>query len=461
MKHAALFLFLILALCAGSSRAQEAETSFSLNIDRSETINLPQPADTVFIANPDIADVQVISPTVITVYGRHAGETSLVASKKDGTILLKRKITVNQDVQRLQNVLGEMLPKIQALPVPGGIVLNGQAQSSAEAADAKSIARKFLPGDKDEVINRMKVAREEQILLRVRIAEVSKNVNKLFGVNWDSIGLMAGATFGLKSGFDFIGSSLANNPTRFAGGVADRFTRSKDNNGIYLGYNKGGYAVNALVDALAEDGLATLLAEPSLVAKSGETATFLAGGEFPIPIPQQNGAIAITFKPYGVSLSFTPTLVGKNRISLQVRPEVSELTDTGSIVLNNITIPALLTRRAETTIELGSGQSFAIGGLIRSYQNNDVRKYPFLGDLPIIGALFRSTRFQNDQSELVILVTPYLVQASSQPLASPLDGYSPADDVGRIFNGETYQPGIPNQPRRVGETLQGPVGFTE
>jgi pilus assembly protein CpaC len=343
-----------------------------------------------------------------------------------------------------------MLPKIRALPVPGGIVLSGEAESSAQAADAQRIAKRFIAKEKDsEVINRLKVVGSEQIQLRVRVAEVSKSVNKVFGINWENL-ITAGAfTFALGVGADFISADAPNT-----------FNRTEGNNAAFFSYRSGPFNVNGMIDALADDGLVTLLAEPNLTAKSGETATFLSGGEYPIPVPQQNGAITIVYKPYGVSLSFTPTVVGTDRISVHVRPEVSELTDAGSIaILDGITIPALLTRRAETTIELGSGQTFAIGGLLRSTQSNDIRKFPFLGDMPVLGALFRSTSFRNNQSELVILVTPYLVRPSSQPLATPVDGYAPANDVDRIVWGYSHAEGIPNKPKSMGVNLEGPVGF--
>ena len=458
MKSALLSLLLAFAFIMSPITGVRAEEEpLVLSIDHSENIKLQEPADTVFIASPDIADVQVVAPTVITIYGRKQGETSVTASKKDGTILLKRRIVVDQDLGKLQNVLGSM-PKIKALPVPGGIVLKGEASSSREAADAQRIARKFLGNDKEEVINHLRLKNDEQIQLRVRVAEVSKNISKTFGINWDTISLAGGITLGLKSGASFLSDAILRNSN--VSNAADRYARSNVNNGIYAGYNGNGYAMNGLIDALAQDGLVTLLAEPNLTAKSGETATFLAGGEFPVPVPQQNGAITITFKPYGVSLAFTPTVLGKDRISIQVRPEVSELTTSGSISLNNIAIPALLTRRAETTVELGSGQSFAICGLIRSYQNNDVSKYPFLGDIPVLGALFTSTRFRNSETELVIIVTPYLVKPSSEQLAAPTDGYAPANDVDRILLGKTYSNSVPNEPRNMGEILQGPVGYS-
>ncbi|MDX1922140.1 MAG: type II and III secretion system protein family protein [Alphaproteobacteria bacterium] len=457
MKSALVSLLLLFVVIIAPAIAGAEEEPLILSVDRSENIKLQEPADTVFIASPDIADVQVVAPNVITIYGRKQGETTVTASKKDGTILLKRKIVVDQDLGKLQNVLGSM-PKIKALPVPGGIVLNGEAASSREAADAQRIAKRFLGNDKEEVINHLRLKNDEQIQLRVRVAEVSKNISKTFGINWDAISLAGGITLGLKSGASFLSDTILRNSN--VSNAADRYSRSNVNNGVYAGYNGNGYSINGLIDALAQDGLVTLLAEPNLTAKSGETATFLAGGEFPVPVPQQNGAITIEFKPYGVSLAFTPTVLGKDRISIQVRPEVSELTTSGSISLNNIAIPALLTRRAETTVELGSGQSFAIGGLIRSYQNNDVSKYPFLGDIPVLGALFTSTRFRNSETELVIIVTPYLVKPSSEQLAAPTDGYAPANDVDRILLGKVHSNSVPNEPRNMGEILQGPVGYS-
>jgi pilus assembly protein CpaC len=190
---------------------------------------------------------------------------------------------------------------------------------------------------------------------------------------------------------------------------------------------------------LAEkDGFVTTLAEPNLTALSGETASFLAGGEFPIPISQSLGAISIEYKQYGVGLAFTPVVLADGRISMRVRPEVSELSNEGAVRLNNYLVPALTTRRAETTVELGSGQSFMIAGLLRNHNTNDINKAPFLGDLPIIGALFRSTAFRRDETELVIIVTPYLVRPSSGPLAAPTDGLRLPNDAQEVFMGQTF-----------------------
>jgi pilus assembly protein CpaC len=194
----------------------------------------------------------------------------------------------------------------------------------------------------------------------------------------------------------------------------------------------------ATLDLAQTDGLVSTLAEPTLTALSGETASFLAGGEFPIPIAQGNQAISIEYKQYGVGLAFTPVVLADGRISMRVRPEVSELSDAGAVSLGGYKVPALTTRRAETTVELGSGQSFMIGGLLQNHNSNSVNKAPFLGDLPILGTLFRSTSFQRDETELVIIVTPYLVRPSSAPLALPTNGYRAPTDPQQLLLGQTY-----------------------
>jgi pilus assembly protein CpaC len=192
------------------------------------------------------------------------------------------------------------------------------------------------------------------------------------------------------------------------------------------------------LDLLENDGIVSTLAEPNLTALSGETASFLAGGEFPIPVSQGNSAVTIEYKEYGVGLAFTPIVLADGRISLRVRPEVSQLSDAGSLKFGGFTVPALTTRRAETTVELGSGQSFMIAGLLQNSNSNSIEKTPFLGDLPVLGALFRSTSFRRDETELVLIVTPYLVKPSSSQLALPTDGYRSPDDVKRNFLGQTY-----------------------
>jgi pilus assembly protein CpaC len=200
-----------------------------------------------------------------------------------------------------------------------------------------------------------------------------------------------------------------------------------------------GMDLAAAIDLAEADGLVSTLAQPNLTAISGETASFLAGGEIPIPLSQGLGAVSVEFKQYGVSLSFTPTVLGDGRISIRVRPEVSQLTDAGSVRLNGFTIPGITTRRAETTVELGSGQAFMIGGLMSNGQNSNVDKAPFLGDLPVLGALFRSNGFKRNETELMIVVTPYLVKpVSPQQIALPTAGLKSATDAERLIAGQTF-----------------------
>jgi pilus assembly protein CpaC len=244
-------------------------------------------------------------------------------------------------------------------------------------------------------------------------------------------------TSGFKFGFAQ-GQGIYLPPPTDTSGALPGFLRSTIGSTITGSGKLFGLDILSSLDIAANDGLATILAEPNLTALTGETASFLAGGEFPIPISATLGSIGIEYKEYGVSLSFTPIVLSDGRISMRVRPEVSELTDNGSVELNGYVIPGLTTRRAETTVELGSGQSFMIAGLLKNTARNDINKAPFLGDLPILGSLFRSTKFQREETELVIVVTPYLVRPTSGQIPLPTDGYRSPSDLARDFGGQIY-----------------------
>ncbi len=426
-------LVLLLALALGApafASAAPRARLLAVNVDHGTTLTFSAPAASVFIANPDIADVQVMSPTSVLVFGKRVGETTFLASDASGTTLEQRTVSVTQDLSDLRRELEAAIPgnKIRAAALPNGIVLTGDAKDPASVADAYKLAQRYL-GAGGDIINRIRVSGSNQIQIRVRFAEVARSVDSSLGFNWQNLGTVSGFAFGVATGVSGLttGNSILN--TR-----PNNTALSLPNNVIGLSHAGGHFNVNALIDALAQDGLITILAEPNLTAMSGETANFLAGGEFPIPIPQGNGTISIQFKNYGISLAFTPTLIGDQRISLHVKPEVSELTSAGSIILNNISVPALTTRRAETTVEVASGQSFAIAGLIDNKQSQTVNKYPLLGDLPILGSLFRSDRFQNGQTELVIIITPYIVRPSGEQLALPTDGFSPPSEADRLLD---------------------------
>jgi pilus assembly protein CpaC len=251
------------------------------------------------------------------------------------------------------------------------------------------------------------------------VAEVSRQANEVLGFNWESFASIGKGVVGLATGNPVFTDANPRQVIARQGGV--------DN--LLAGYRDSHADINVLIDALQQKGLVTVLAEPNLTAVTGEPASFLAGGEYPIPVPQPGGQnqITIEYKKYGVSLDFVATVLEGGRISLNVRPEVSQLSAAGAITLNGINVPALTTRRAETTVELGSGQSFAIGGLLQNTVNQDVKKFPGLGDMPVLGTLFRSKRFQKNESELVIIVTPYLVKPVDQKLATPTDLLKPVE----------------------------------
>lgn len=421
-----LLLFLLLSPCV---QAGSATPTLNISVDHGVPLTLSAPATSVFIANPDIADVQVMSPTSIMIFGKRTGETTFMASDSNGRTLAQRTVVVLQDLSGLRQELDAAIPgnKIKLQTLPNGIVMTGEARDAGAVADAYRLAQRYLSAGGD-IINRIKVVGSNQINIRVRFAEVSRSIDNTLGFNWDSIGNVGGFAFGIASG-SAIGSGSSILSTR-----PNNSGLNQSNNIIGLSKTGQHFNVNGVIDALAQDGLVRILAEPNLTAMSGETASFLAGGEFPNPIPQGNGTISIEYKKYGISLQFTPTLISEDRINLHVKPEVSKLTSNGTVIINNFSLNALTVRKAETTVEVASGQSFAIAGLMDNDQTQTINKYPLLGDLPILGDLFRSDRFQNGQTELVIIITPYIVKPSSdQQMALPTDGYSPPSETDRLF----------------------------
>jgi pilus assembly protein CpaC len=459
-----------------------------IEVGKGLLINLQHDADTVFVADPTVADVQVKSPKLIYLYGKEPGNTSLYAVDAQQTVLLSRPVSVKRDVSELQSALHQLAPdgNVRVSSVNKSLVLSGNVGSSVTAEEARHLASTFVT-DENQLVNHVTVSSPYQVNLRVRIAEVTRTVTKELGINWETMLRTGGFAFGVATGNPVMGvtSSSTSNvvtnnylPGVAASGVsgASYFTRNAGAGGTgtdsYIaGYNSSHANVNTVIDALDQNGLVNILAEPSLTAMSGETASFLAGGEFPIIIPAGSlGQTTVEFKQYGVSLAFTPLVLNGGRISLRVRPEVSQLTNTGAVEISGINIPALTTRRTETTVELASGQSFAIGGLLQNNMNDTVNKIPGLGDLPILGPLFRSTQFQRNETELVIIVTPYLVQPSDQRIATPLDGFRPPHDEDLYLNGQTSHtpPGgvtppvsataatTPTAPRG----LIGPAGYT-
>jgi pilus assembly protein CpaC len=429
---------------------------------------LPAPATNVFIADPTVADVQVANPTHVFVFGKKAGRTSLYALGVDGILLRSAAVEVFNPTARAQQ-LTTATPGSSDIHVgntANGLVLEGTASDPAAAAMAERSAAENAP-DKAVIDDRVKVRSSAQVMLRVRIAEVDRTVTKQFGINWNGFLQAGSAYYGIYTGRTiFTAATGATGLAQFQ--PANPLQSAGQPGSIFAGVTGTQGGIDGVIDALAEEGLVTILAQPTLTALSGESASFLAGGEFPIPVSQALGVTTIDFKSYGVSLNFVPTVLAENHISLHVKPEVSQISSQGAITISGLQIPALTVRRADTTVELGSGQSLVIGGLLQDNDSNDIQRYPGLGDLPVLGALFRSTSFQHNESELLIVVTPYIVQPISDPrsMRYPTDAWQPASDLERIMYGfiaspnpRTPLPGSPLPQSSTAPHLLGAAGF--
>ncbi|HEY1607954.1 MAG TPA: type II and III secretion system protein family protein [Paraburkholderia sp.] len=434
-----------LAFAAGTSHAapalHHAQTSVQTDTASAETpgaslevgagkgvmLRLPAPATAVFVADPDVADVHVPNPQSVFVLGKKAGTTTLYALGANNKTLLQRTVVVNTDVAYLRQLLATRFPSLDlhVEAAPGSLLVSGQVPT---AADADTVIQTLTPfvHDKESLINRLSVTQALQVNLHVRIAEVDRTVTQQLGVNWSTVGGMWGNVVGgVVSGRAF--SSGSGSSTTYSAASSNAFS-------TLLGFSGSKGSIQAMIDALDQEGLITMLAEPNLTAMSGETASFLAGGEFPIPVAQSGssgGSIGVEFKQFGVSLNFTPTVLADNRISLKVNPEVSQLDSTASVTTNGVTIPGLSVRRLSTTVELGSGQSFAIGGLLQSNASDTLSALPGIGSLPVLGKLFSSRSYQDSKTELVVIVTPYLVNPTDgNRLRTPLDTLiSPSSDI--------------------------------
>jgi pilus assembly protein CpaC len=448
---------------AAADIVQTSPQHIALEVREGTLIRLDHPASNVFIADPDIADVQIKSPTLIYVFGKAPGETSLYAIGNDDKVLFNGLVAVGHDVTRLKEALHLLLPDsdIKATSFDGSVILSGHVPSPKAAEDARRIASKFI-GKDELVMNYLEIDQPNQVNLRVRVAEISREVVKQLGFNWDSIVQGSDYAIGFATGAKvFQDVANPNGP----GLIRQFFTRNNGTNSLVGSFHSGHFDLNSVVDALETQGLVSILAEPNLTALSGQSASFLAGGEFPVPVPQRSSdTITIAFKQFGVGLAFTPTILSDDRINLKILPEVSQLTTAGSVQLAGFNIPGLTTRRAQTTVELGSGESFAIAGLLQNNITQDISRLPGFGDIPILGALFRSDAFRRNETELVFIVTPYVVRPTdSNKMMTPVQGMKTPNDLERIIGGKTYHPQAqdvaPAAPTAQGRRLIGPAGF--
>ena len=432
---------------AAALSSRGASTTLNLSQGRGQIIRLSRPMSDLFVADDKVADVQVRSSTVLYVFGKGPGVTTVSATDKAGRVVYSANVQVGNNFDRLGTMLKLAMPEAQinATPMNGLILLTGTVGSPDDVEQATQLVTSFVGGTV-QIVNRLKTTVPLQVNLQVKVAEVSRSFVKSIGVNLLTQDTTGGFQFGIGRG----------NPGTFGTPAAPgkKFNVAQGATSIAMAGNLLGLDILSTIDLAETDGLAHTLAEPNLTALSGETASFLAGGEIPIPVPQYQGTTTIEYKQYGVSLAFTPTVLADGRISMRVRPEVSTLTDS-TVSINGYNIPGFNTRRAETTVELGSGQSFMIGGLLNNVSTGNLDKAPFLGDLPILGALFRSQSFKRQETELVIIVTPYLVKPiNATAVRLPTDGYKAATDVQRFLGGKTFE-GTSGAQRPV--PTQGPV----
>ena len=453
-------------LPTGGAHAQSVSrpaNDIVLSIGRGQMVSLPGKMADVFVANDQVADVQVKSANQLYVFGRAGGETTVYASNAAGQTIWSANVRVGSNLDSIDQMLGLAMPEahINVATMNGTVLLTGTVAAPEDSAEAERLVKAFV-GPTTNVISRLRTATPLQVNLQVRFAEVSRSFVREINSNLISRDQTGGFNFGVSRGLtgqikggDTTGTQVLVDPCAFykigctstpvpfdpikgqfvTQATTYDFPKSPGGRTILGAAGRLlGLDLLATLEAGETAGLVTTLSNPNLTALSGETADFLAGGEFPIPISQGLGATSIEYRKYGVSLAYTPTVLANGRISLRVRPEVSELSSQGAVTLNGFQVPALTIRRAETTVELGSGQSFMIAGLMSNNAQRTLEKAPGIGDIPILGSLFRSTSFRKGETELVIVVTPYLVNpVDANDIKLPTDGFQAPNELQRLL----------------------------
>lgn len=484
----AAFACLLLAATAGAQTPAAdpliyagTHTSIAVPIYKSRIVELPEPAKRVSVGNPDIADVLIFNSTELYVLGKDLGTTNVLLWDRRGALVSTISVTVIHDIEGLQGKLATLLPgeRIQVSSAHRDIVLSGAVSSVVKMDAALEIARSYLEqaatakekimfkqeansgssADRQagRVINLMSVAGPQQVMLQVRVAEVQRDAVKHLNLQfngthnsgrWVGGAVNGGATFPPANwlpenapvpSLGSPGSSAVAGPNQtLLSPTVPAITAA----GLFGSYLSGSFVANAVLDAYQQEGLAKILAEPTLTTESGQEAEFLSGGSFPIPVPEQNGVIGIQYKDFGVKLKFVPVILDDGRINLKLNVSVSQLTSTNSLVVTPISsssvfsVPAITERRAMSTVELSDGQTIGIAGLMNDSMQNAAKKFPGLGDLPILGQLFRSQDFQEGRTELVILVTPRLARPlAPQSVRLPTDGVVSPSNVDFFLRG--------------------------
>jgi pilus assembly protein CpaC len=424
-------------------------------VNKSQVVRADRPYSKALIGNPEIADIVPISDTSVYVLGKKTGTTSLTLYDRSNRLIAVLDVVVGPDVMALKRQLSELIPgdDVSVRMANDSVILEGIVSNAVAADRADQIAETYAPG---KVVNLLSLGSSQQVMLEVRFAEVKRSALSQIGVSW-FVGSDAGKLDGVVGGDasrtpdtgDLDGDGNKLEPINKLGSIVGSFGI------VSRAFRAFGENFNVTLDALERKGAVTTLAEPTLIALSGETASFLAGGEFPVPVVQNSGgggggagggnsgAFTVEWKPFGVSLAFTPTVLADGVINLVVAPEVSSIDPSASIVINNLSIPGIQTRRARTVVEMRDGESFALAGLLRKDFQDTIRQVPLLGSIPIIGTLFRSTGFQHEETELVIIVTPRLVApVRAGALKVPTDRVGPPNEADLLLNGRT-DTGVP------------------
>jgi pilus assembly protein CpaC len=422
----------------------------TVSMNKMRSIRLPVKVSDVVIADPTIADIVVKKQDLVFVFARSVGATVVYFIDEAGDIVLKTEVRVQLDIKGIEDALEELIPEadIKVAAFRNGVFLSGVVTSASEATNAEDITRRFV-GANTDINNMLKLRGEQQVVLQVRVAEVLRTVRKNLAIRQPFSSQVGGLTV---NAVDF---NLFNAATDFfTAGNIDIFGDA----GVFgLGLGPAAFRI------LEENGMAKTLAEPMLTAISGETANFLAGGEFPFPSGQDdNGNISIEFRDFGISLNFTPVVLDKGRIRLQVSTEISNISNAnGLTILGGNFIPGIATRRTDTTVELPSGGTIMLSGLMQVDDTNVVRGAPYLKDIPVLGALFRSTEFAQNHTELLIIVTAYLAKSSdgADKLSMPTDGFPPASDVDLYMLGKLHGEYMDEKTPVTGIPLAGPFGY--
>lgn len=478
LRHAPLRYLYIAAFGAVLSLGMAsvaAASTLNIPVSRAELLTFPRDMSEVIVANPEIADVHNHGTTKLSVIGKRMGQTNVRVIDKEGKVLGSYDVIVGYDLPSIRKALKQFMPyeSIGVEMVNTNLALTGKVSSAEVVNTAIKIVKEFVKSsdasargaasaskeeDPDEgILNLLEVTSGQQVMLRVRVGEVNRGALKRLGIEWSNF-----ANSGNFNGRIFKDTGAERFQTETTGTYLVDPTETASYLG--LGYASSALTISALLKALEQDDLFKLLAEPNLVAVSGQEAEFLAGGEIPIPVPQSSSGgtpqITIEYKPFGVAIKFKPFVLSENRLRLEVEPEVSELDNAIAINVSGFSVPGLTTRRAKTTIEMAPGESFMIAGLIKDQSQSTVQSVPGVKELPILGALFRSTDFQRNETELVIAVTPYLVDpVRSSDIKMPTDNFAPASQMDMIFYGALGKMSKSTITRSQTPTLEGPVGF--